>query len=774
MAISRYNRPAELNLIDTYVPLPFKEIKATIDQKQNAYDITEETFEKTPSILDSIKVHETWEDSYGNTVGKNIAFDLVEAKKAQVAKTQQALFDKHKGDWSTPEAQKDIRAFANSVAGWVENTGKPLQNKSNQYLKERDEAAKKKHDLGYQDIYNNFNSKIYQEVEKGNKGKIDADWQSPTYNEYLDKSEAVNKATTNLGSIVKEWSGGRKTNLNDLTAEEYKTFRKSNASQIDSAKQGLLSQLNQKHQQESLELARQLAPSQGMSPEELYNKEIRYKDSQGREVKTTWGQAQKQKLDQEVSSLFDAKLNVERKDLTDYSNLNKAQLGLFGIGEDGKKIQANQYYESSAIPLQNEINTEALSNPIMYVHNKLGVEEVNPTGLLGIKTSDGKEITNKIAGTKIQEFEKEYQAKTGKQAYGILNYEDGFISWLEKTKDIKWANEVGHKNKQRNAISPAIFSYSDSRYKEELKKADDLKKVLENPSNPKFKEEIFKSNPAFKGVYEFLKVQGINNPNKQQLLDTYNRIAPAFSSGEEVVIDDDTQKNTLKQLIMNQRTLSVNNKLDLKGDSKIPINSIPVYYKGETKTVGELLAEGVKFNELYDSGAISLGKEAINPSSTGGSTIKVKDEDGNLLEYQTGGDNNIERKYFNDNKNYFPEVNKSNDFYSNAGDEILGESPKDSYVHNDPLIQSYLNKINPNLLKDNRPYYSVVKTKVYEDENGVYSPQVFIDVIDGYSGKPIAENIPRDQFMNFRKNSWDKGVLVTGTRKKETDYKEEE
>lgn len=778
MAISRYDNIPKHNLIDTYVPLPFKEIKASIDQKQKVYDDTEETFEKTPSILDSLNVHETWEDSYGNTIGRNIGFDVVEAKKKQIAKTQQSLFDKHGGDWSKPEAQKDIRAFANSVAGWVENTGKPLQNKSTQYLKEKEEAAKKKNELGYQNIYKNFNDKIYKEVQKGNEGTIDADWQSPTYSEYLDKSEAVNKAATNIGSIVKEWSGGRKTNLNDLTAEEYTKFRKSNAVQIETAKNSLLSQLTQKHSEEAFELARQQAIQQGVSPEELYNKEVTYKDSEGKEKIGTWGEVQKQKLDKEVSNLFDAKLNIEKKDLTDYKNLSKDQLGLYGFGEDGKKIQANQYYESSAVPLQNEINTETLSDPRIYLRNKLGAI---PNDNLGKEFTDikGKTVTNILVPDKINQLQKEFKIRTGKNSINesnILNgghrYTKEFVEFL-KTKGINPVKQ-GTLNKEPSLdAAGAKFSYDDSKFNKELVIAESLKNIFSDPSNKDYKNNIIKEVPAFKGVYEFLKVQGINSPNKQQLIDTYNRIAPAFSSGEEVVIDDDTRKSTLKHLIQNQRTLSVSNKLDLKGDSKIAINDIPIYYKGETKTVGELLAEGVKFNDLYESGAISLGKEDINPSSIGGTTIKVKDEDGELLEYQTGGDNNVERKYFDDNKKYFPEINNSNEFYSNAKGDIIGES-KESKVDNDPLLDSFLEeKTGIKNFNNGRPYYAVTKMVTYEDQNGVYSPKMVIDIYDSYNGQKISKSIPRDVFMNYRKSQWDKGVLVNPTRKKEVDYNEE-
>jgi len=345
MAISRYNRPADLNLIDTYVPLPFREIKQAITEKQDRYDQTEEIFNKAPGVLDSVNVNEYWVDSYGRNVGKNLGFDIVEAKKAQALKEQQELANKYKNDWSSPEAQREIKAWATNLGSWYENTGKPLQAKSNAYFKAKEEAGKKKNQMGYQDTYFAFNNLINNEARKSAEGKVDFDWQDPTYNEYLDKSEAVNKATNNLGAIIKEWSGGRKTNLNDLTAEEYKTFRESNKGQIESAKSGLMSQLQQKHQQEAFELARQLAP-EGQSPEEYYNEIVKIKvpskDSKGnnitKEVPYKRGDLLKNQLDKEVSNLFDAKLNIHTKDLTDYSNLNEFQLGKFGIGKDGQPL----------------------------------------------------------------------------------------------------------------------------------------------------------------------------------------------------------------------------------------------------------------------------------------------------------------------------------------------------------------------------------------------------------------------------------------------------
>lgn len=773
MAISRYNRPADLNLIDTYVPLPFREIKQAITEKQDRYDQTEEIFNKAPGVLDSVNVNEYWVDSYGKTVGKNLAFDVVKAKKDQVQKEQEDLAAKYKNDWSSPEAQREIKAWATNLGSWYENTGKPLQAKSNAYFKAKEEAGKKKNQMGYQDTYFAFNNLINNEARKSAEGKVDFDWQDPTYNEYLDKSEAVNKATNNLGAIIKEWSGGRKTNLNDLTAEEYKTFRKSNASQIESAKSGLMSQLQQKHQQEAFELARQLAP-EGQSPEEYYNETVKIKvssrDSKGntitKEVPYKRGDLLKKQLDQEVSNLFDAKLNIEKKDLTDYSNLNEAQLGKLGIGTDGSPL-ANQYYESSSVPLQNELNFELVSDPNLYLAKKLGVEAVNPTGLLGIKTPDGKEVTNKLTGQRIQDLQKEYEAKTGKKSSGILNYEDEFISWLDKSKGIKWANEVGHKNKN---IGTAVFTYNDSDYKKELKIAESLKNVLSNPKNPSYREEVIKYIPSFKGVYKLLESQGIKNPSKEQLVATYNQIAPAFSTGEEVTIDRDTQISTLTDILTNQRHIGVSNKLDLKRDTKIPINDLPVYYKGEEKKLGELLAEGISTKELIDDGAIAVAKETLNPSSAGGTTIKLRNSDGNLVEYQTGGDNNQERSFFKNNNNYYPEINSANNFYSNSsGEDVIGESTEK--ITNDPLVRDYLlQKTGFDIVDSGRPFYSTVKMVTMEKEDGTYAPVTLVYTYDAYSGKQIGKPFQRDSFMKYRESRYNKGNITLPSREKEKKY----
>lgn len=342
MAISRYNRPAEQPIIDTYVPLPFREIKEAITNKQKDYDITEDIWSKAPKLLDNIQVHERWQDAYGRDLGENIDYADLKAKKEQLKAEQEFLYNSFNGDWSSPEAQRAIKNWASKVGSWYENTGKPMQAKTQAYLKEKEEASKKKNQLGYQDAYFNFNNYLRDQANMSAKGVRNYDWQSPIYNEYLDKSEAVNKAASNLGSIVKEWSNGRKTNLEDLTAEEYTKFRKNNIQQIESAKTSLLSQLNQKHQQEAYELARQLAPK-GVSPEEYFNETVKIKvpskDSKGntitKEVPYKRGELLKNQLDQEVSSLFDAKLNIEKKDLVDYSNLSKDQLGALGIGENG-------------------------------------------------------------------------------------------------------------------------------------------------------------------------------------------------------------------------------------------------------------------------------------------------------------------------------------------------------------------------------------------------------------------------------------------------------
>lgn len=611
MAISRYNRPAELNLIDTYVPLPFKEIKASIDQKQNTYDVTEETFEKTPSILDSLNVHQTWEDSYGNTIGRNIGYDVVEAKKKQIRNTQQALFDKYQGDWSKPEAQKEIRAFANSVAGWYENTGKPLQNKSAQYLKEKDEASKKKNELGYQNIYKNFNDKIYKEVQKGNEGTIDADWQSPTYSEYLDKSEAVNKAATNIGSIVKEWSGGRKTNLNDLTAEEYKTFRKTNASQIQTAKNALLSQLNQKHSEEAFELARQQANQQGVSPEELYNTEITLTGPKGNKIKTTWGQAQKQKLDQEVSSLFDAKLNIEKKDLTDYSNLSKDQLGLYGFGEDGSQVPIGY------IPA-NPIETD-------LVNNKYNVDNIKSMNFQDYLKSTID--PNKLSLQEKHDFNNEVE-KLYKRKYDLPEAKE-FEVLDKKVKSGEKLNSIQKHHYESIKQAKEYQDKKNSIYEQfqVIKKIDELKPE-------EFHKKMSEINPIYKVIHE-------QNPDlsKEEVLDLSREVESKKSvAGVTIGLRQAEADNQWYSLFGKEDKGSFNNAKSLKWTDR---------ETGQVLNFDNIEIDGTAIKDLTPEeiikykkeGRIAVPKFEYPIASIGGQSVEI---DGKT--YLTGGETIKEKK----------------------------------------------------------------------------------------------------------------------------------
>ena len=355
MAISRYSKPAGLEIIDSYVPLPFKEIKAAINEKQNEWDLTENTLDQANKPLSNLKIHQNWYDSSGNFLAKNKDFELVREKQDQIENIKNDIYTKYKGDWSNPEAQREVKNLAYNVAMWSEKEGKRLEEKSKNYEDRLKENQKQKLDYGKQDTYSSFDDSIYNEVAKQQRGESSYELAPNTYYSSQDKNKIVNEATTNLGETLGKKTFGINFDINTATASELKQLYSSNKTQIEQAKAGTISSLNDKHNREVLQLARELAPRYGKTPEELFNTKL----SNG----ITWGQNEKERLNKEVESLFNAKLKIKDEKELDWKSMSKGQLASFGKTEEPEDFKS---YDVLHNPVENIEQEKFDFNKIKY------------------------------------------------------------------------------------------------------------------------------------------------------------------------------------------------------------------------------------------------------------------------------------------------------------------------------------------------------------------------------------------------------------------------
>lgn len=131
MAIDRFSYVPESQKIDTYVPLPFPEMKEALQQKQLQHDDLQNKLDELPKYLQAnIKSHyiDNTGTSYENAAYKKYVNDA-NILNSEIKKASEEL-NQH-SDLS--ETRKITSQLANKIANWKNNEVKPLEEESANY-----------------------------------------------------------------------------------------------------------------------------------------------------------------------------------------------------------------------------------------------------------------------------------------------------------------------------------------------------------------------------------------------------------------------------------------------------------------------------------------------------------------------------------------------------------------------------------------------------------------------------------------------------------------
>ncbi len=199
MPISRYDLPAQQNVQNTYVPLPYAELAHSLKVKQNEYDILKQTTEQADKELMGIKVPtfiRTSTDYSPTGTTENPQLRILQEAQAQFAQEKEDLLNSGI-DYTTPEGKKAVSQYVNKVATFRNTAGKQIEQDSDN-IKKHNEYHDKYLEKGV-----NYNGNAYyadRNVDKFlNQG---AGFEVTSLNPYQERTKIVGDALKDLKSQV--------------------------------------------------------------------------------------------------------------------------------------------------------------------------------------------------------------------------------------------------------------------------------------------------------------------------------------------------------------------------------------------------------------------------------------------------------------------------------------------------------------------------------------------------------------------------------------------
>lgn len=743
MAISRYDKVSDSQIIDTYVPPPFKEMQESLNRKQLDYDTQQQKLSESDKIINDVlpKVSQVFYDSKGRPV-KNPYSDIIQETSNYLTQKKNEIFEKYKNDLTSPEAKREIQNYASTVASRYNELAPNALRTEETYKEARKRLDERKGEEGGYRLLD-FDNSLYNLAEGRSSTLSPSNVTDEHKFEELDKNFLEGfkaDVTDRVGTLIdkgsllkKDW--GKK--VEELTEQEienkYKSFYNTNH----------LDKVSKSADYEIEHIYRNFKSKDPSLTREEFNKmELGLSDGS----KVTPDKYKKMMVEDDLSRRIEQakRYAFKKQDNTQ----NSSFLPGIDYDESGnvKTAPLPQTYESSGTITNNAIDFSNITDEKKFLNTN------SKFPIAGNKTTaKGNYVVN---GDYLDKLQKDFESNTGKKPYTIFGgYTDEYI---------KFINNKGINIDNKKDIGSSFYYKDTDSINKELTKQKEVFKALQNVSNENSKKVLISNIPQFAGVYNLLALKGINNPTKEQLEETYNSIAPSSINGVEIALSTEEMDNTINLINSNLRHYKVYNK---QGgfDEGTTINTIPVTYEGTTKTLGEWIGKGgTTFQKLVDSGAISISKEIDNPNSVGGETIKTADKDGNLIEYQTGGINNAQREFFKNNNAYHSNINDTKNYYTLTKKEqkggTIGSSNK--IVKSDPLILSYVDANIPEMASEiSKGYYETkTKTKTTTDSRGVLNTIDVISIYDSTSGKFIGD-IDKEDFMNFRRTQYNKGLI---------------
>ncbi len=730
------------NPIDTYVPMPFKEMNEALQAKQQEYDSQQNLLNTADKSIKGVlpNVSETYKDTKGRDVINPHAQKLNYYNNI-LDQQKQEIFNKYKNDLTSSEAKSEIANFARSAASIYNEVVPDAINTEAAYKESKKRLDERKGaEGGYRLL--DFDRSLYNLAE-GKTNRLDTSNISDEHKfEDLDKNflegfkaDVTDKVDTYIdrGLLAKVDYGKKVKELTEKEiANRYDSFYKTNHLPIVEKS----ADYDIEH-----EYQRQKSNNPDLSREQFNkSKSIKLQN------------ADKAYTPEEYKKLLiedDKQRRLDQAKRYAYTEEDKSQSSSFlpGIdfGED-KNASTAQTYESSGTLSANNLDFTNINDEESFVKSNSRY----PVSGTGQKTAKGNYV---VGGSFIDKLQQDFKETTGSNPTSFFGgYSEDFV---------KFVNNKGINVDNRKDVG-ATFYYKDNQsVDKEIDKQKLLFKTLQNPSDESL-NKLTKEIPQFKGVVNLLKTQGISKPTKEQLIDTYNKIAPSAITGTEVALSTEELDHTVNLITGNLRHYKVYNKQG-GTDEGTTVNTIPVTYDGKTKPLGEWISSGVTLMDLAKKGAVTISKEIDNPNSIGGETIKTTDEDGKLIEFQTGGINSNQRSYFKNNNVYHSNVNNTKDYYNITKEEQEGGTIGSSkeVVKSDPLILNYLSNLGDTKTSQRLSdgyYESKTKTKTYTDNRGVVRTMDVISIYDSTSGDFIGD-IPKDDYMEFRKQQYNKGLI---------------
>lgn len=199
MSLSRYDNPAQQNVQNTYVPIPYAELAHSLNVKQHEYDFLKDATDKADNEIQALKAPQfirTSTDFTPNGVVENPQYNFLKQKQEELDSKKQDLLSSGI-DFTTPDGKKAISQYIREASNFYNKQGRQIQQDSlgiEEHNKNHDEYLKK----GVEYQGNAFHSD--NNVE--NFLKTGIGFEKTSLNPYTDRQEEVRKALEPMKSQI--------------------------------------------------------------------------------------------------------------------------------------------------------------------------------------------------------------------------------------------------------------------------------------------------------------------------------------------------------------------------------------------------------------------------------------------------------------------------------------------------------------------------------------------------------------------------------------------
>lgn len=335
MAISRYDRPSQQNVQNTYVPIPYAELYNSLQVKQKEYDFLKDTTQQADNEIMALEAPQfirTSTDFSPEGIVENPEYSILNQYKEQFAKQKQELLNSGV-DFTTPEGKQAVAQYVRAASQFKNQIGNQIQ---------QDSASILEHNKNYDEYLKKGNTyqgnAYYADLNVDKFLKNGSGFQKTSLNPYQERTKIVEERLSPIKSQVMkvvDKNGlvtlkDRNTGVEIGTIQNGKTIWKGvGGERVKGALRGIIDEdLEKGIQNEALSYMEFL---QGKQRRQVYNddgsvKKITYKtkDVNGKPVEIT-EDANKyyynKKVDEITNSLLDYATNTfVSSDVTDTQN----------------------------------------------------------------------------------------------------------------------------------------------------------------------------------------------------------------------------------------------------------------------------------------------------------------------------------------------------------------------------------------------------------------------------------------------------------------------